>query len=164
MFPFSDFSFLAGGCTAGMLDAEDQKPKSLLRTPLFYSSFVILFVALYVGWILFSRWEANREIERRAAEKRREENRRAVEMMGGNRFEILSFYASAGEIRRGETVTLCYGVANAKKVTLEPQSNPVWPSYARCVDVEPTNDTTYTLTAEDAAGHVKTQTLTVKVR
>ena len=141
-----------------------ENPKSLLRNPLLYSSSVLVIVALCVVWIMFSRWQENSEIERRAAEKKREDNRQAVEMMGGNRFEILSFYASPGEIRRGETVTLCYGVANAKKVTLEPQPNPVWPSYARCVDVVPTEDTTYTLTAEDAAGHVKTQTLTVKVR
>jgi hypothetical protein len=32
------------------------------------------------------------------------------------------------------------------------------------VDAAPVKDTTYTLTAEDAAGHVKTETLTVKVR
>ncbi len=141
-----------------------ENPKSVLRNPLVYSSSVLLIAALCVGWIMWSRWEQNREIERRAAEKRREENRRAVEMMGGTRLEILSFYASAGEVRRGDTVTLCYGVANAKKVTLEPQSNPVWPSYARCVDVAPGKDTTYTLTAEDAAGQVKAETLTVKVR
>lgn len=141
-----------------------EQPKSLLRNPLIYSSIVILIVALCVGWIMFSRWEENREIERRAAVKKREGNRQAVEMMGGDRFEILSFYASPGIIRKGESVTLCYGVANAKKVTLQPQSNPVWPSYARCVDAAPVKDTTYTLTAEDAAGHVKTETLTVKVR
>ncbi len=147
-----------------MLDDPAEKPHPILRNPLVYSSSVLLIATLCVGWIMWSRREENREIERRAAEKRREENRQAVEMMGGNRFEILSFYASAGEIRRGETVTLCYGVANAKKATLEPQSNPVWPSYARCVDAAPRKDTTYTLTAEDAAGHVKTETLTVKVR
>ena len=54
-------------------------------------------------------------------------------------------------------------VANAKTVTLEPQSNPVWPSYARCVDVAPTKTTTYTLTISDAAGHTKSQSLTVTV-
>lgn len=147
-----------------MIAHSPEKSKSLLRNPLVYSSSLLLIAALCVGWIMWSRWEENREIERRAAEKRREDDRQAVEMMGGNRFEIISFYASAGEIRRGQTVTLCYGVANARKVALEPQSNPVWPSYARCVDVTPTKDTTYTLTAEDAAGHVKTETLTVKVR
>lgn len=115
-----------------------EKPKSILRNPLLYSSFVLLIVALYIGWVMWSRWEASREIERRAREKKREEDRRAVEMMGGNRLEILSFHASPGLIRRGDTVILCYGVANAKKVRLEPQPNPMWPSYSRYVDVVPT--------------------------
>jgi hypothetical protein len=67
-------------------------------------------------------------------------------------------------VRRGETVQLCYGVANAKTVTLVPQDNPVWPSYSRCVDVKPAKTTTYTLTATDAAGHAVTQNLEIKVR
>jgi hypothetical protein len=57
-----------------------------------------------------------------------------------------------------------YGVANAKTVSLEPQSNPVWPSYSHCVDVKPTKTTTYTLAIADASGNTKTQTLEVKVR
>jgi len=85
-------------------------------------------------------------------------------MLGGNQFAILNFYASPGEIRRGETAQLCYGVSNAKTVRIEPQTSAVWPSYSRCVDVAPKKDTTYTLTAEDAAGHIKTATVTVKVR
>jgi hypothetical protein len=60
-------------------------------------------------------------------------------------------------------VQLCYGVANAKSVKLEPQPNPVWPSYARCVRVSPTETTTYTLTITDAAGNTKTQSLQVNV-
>ena len=55
------------------------------------------------------------------------------------------------------------GVANAKTVKLEPQENPVWPSYSRCVDVKPTKTTTYTLTIDDSAGNTKTQSLEVKV-
>ncbi len=84
--------------------------------------------------------------------------------MGGKELAIQNFYASPGTIRRGETVQLCYGVANAKTVKLEPQSNPVWPSYSRCVDVTPTKSITYTLTIADAAGNTKTQSLQVKVR
>ena len=83
---------------------------------------------------------------------------------GGKELAIQDFYASPGEIRRGETVQLCYGVANAKTVKLEPQPNPVWPSYSRCVDVTPTKSTTYTLTITDAAGNTRTQSLEVKVR
>ena len=85
-------------------------------------------------------------------------------MMGGKDLAIQTFYATPGEIHRGQTVQLCYGVANAKTVTLEPQSNPVWPSYSRCVDVTPTKTTIYTLTINDVVGHTKSQTLEVKVR
>jgi hypothetical protein len=84
--------------------------------------------------------------------------------MGGRELGIQSFYGSPGVVKRGETAQLCYGVANAKTVTLEPQSEPVWPSYSRCVDVKPTKTTTYTLTAQDANGHSVTQSLEIKVK
>jgi len=67
-------------------------------------------------------------------------------------------------IRRAETVQICYGVANAKTVTLKPQPNAVWPSYSRCVDVKPQKTTTYTLTIGGCLRHAKKQTLEVKVR
>ena len=70
----------------------------------------------------------------------------------------------AFEIRRGQPVQLCYGVANAKTVTLEPQSNPVWPSYSRCVEVTPAETTTYTLTITGDSGNSKSQSLVVTVR
>jgi hypothetical protein len=120
--------------------------------------------ALYVGWIFLTRWQENREFVRRAAEAKRVEAQRAAEALGGNRFEILNFYASPPAIHRGEAVQLCYGVSNAKSVRLEPPSGAVWPSYARCVAVKPTKTTAYTLTAEDSAGNSKTATVTVQVR
>ena len=141
--------------------------KSLLTNPLLYSSMVLAVVALVVGWILFSRWSDNRLIERQAIqqkqEKQRESDRTALDQMGGKTLDIQAFYANPGVVHRGETVQLCYGVANAKNVKLEPQSNPVWPSYARCVDVKPSKTTTYTLTIDDGAGNTKTQSLEVKV-
>lgn len=121
-----------------------------------------------VLWIFLSRWWQNRSFEYRArqaaTEKQREDDRAALEQMGGKELAIQTFYAVPGEIRRGQSVQLCYGVANAKTVKLEPQSNPVWPSYARCVDVSPTKTTTYTLTIADASGNTKSQPLTVNVR
>jgi len=142
----------------------NREPYIGFRNPLFYTSFLLAVAALYVGWVFFSRRQDRREFEEKAAAKKREEDRRAVEMMGGNRFEILTFYASPGAIHRGETAQVCYGVSNTKTVRLEPQSNPVWPSLARCVDVAPKKDTTYTLTIEDGKGNTKTATLTVQVR
>ncbi len=126
-----------------------------------------MLVFLYVVWIFFSRWQENRSIQRHAREEQSQkqltQDRQTVERMGGKDLAIQSFYASAGEIHRGETLQLCYGVANAKTVKLEPQDNPVWPSYSRCVEVAPRKDTTYTLTVQDAAGNTKTQSLDVKV-
>ena len=140
------------------------KLRAGIRTYLIVSAVVLGLGLAYVGWVFFSRWQGNRAIEERAAAERRAQAEQTFEGMGGERFEILTFYALPGEIRPGEEVDLCYGVSNAKSVTLEPQKNAVWPSYSRCVKVSPRKTTTYTLTAIDAAGHSKTSTVTVEVR
>lgn len=151
-----------------MLVQPDPQTKSAFKNPLLYTWAALAIAALVVAWILFSRWEENRRIENRAKEvqtqKQHEQDRAAIEQFGGNELAIQNFYATPGAIRRGETAQLCYGVANAKTVKLEPQANPVWPSYSRCVDVTPLQSTTYTLTIADAAGHTRTETLEVTVR
>src|SRR6266704_5821352 len=133
-----------------MLAQPETQPKSVFKNPFLYSWTALAIVVLVVGWILFSRWQENRTIEKHAKEERtqkqQEQDRIALEQMGGKELAIQNFYASPGTIRRGETVQLCYGVANAKTVKLEPQPNPVWPSYSRCVDVTPAKSTTYILT------------------
>jgi hypothetical protein len=139
-----------------------------LRRILKYSWIVPGIASLFVIGNLFLRRQENRSNEQRARqqalEKQRAEDQRVVEMLGGNRFEILQFYATPGIISRGETVQLCYGVSNAKSVRLEPQTNAVWPSFGRCVEVSPQKDTTYTLTIEDGAGRSKFATVRVQVR
>jgi len=151
-----------------MLAQPDPKNKSAFKNPFLYSWTALAIVALVVVWILFSRWLENRNMETRAKQERTqkqlEQDRIALDQLGGKELAIQNFYATPGVVRRGETVQLCYGVANAKTVKLEPQSNPVWPSYSRCVDVTPTKSTTYTLTIADAAGNTRTQSLEVKVR
>jgi hypothetical protein len=151
-----------------MLAEPAPEEKSPLKNPLVYSSAVVLIVLLYVGYIFISRSQENRGLEKAAAEKQAAaqlaQDRTTVADMGGKELAIQSFYGSPGVVKRGETAQLCYGVANAKTVTLEPQSEPVWPSYSRCVDVKPTKTTTYTLTAQDANGHSVTQTLEIKVK
>ena len=145
---------------------EKSAAKSVLKNPLLYSSVVVGIALLAVLWILFSRWQENRSIDRRAREessrRQKEGDRVALEQLGGKDLAIQSFYAAPSAIHKGESVQLCYGVANAKTVMLEPQSNPVWPSYARCVSVPPEKTTTYTLTISDASGN--TQTASVQVR
>src|SRR5580700_6362256 len=101
------------------------EPKSLLKNPLLYSSAILVVALLGVVFVMFSRWQDSRNMERQAAqaraEKQHEQDRAAVEQLGGREFAILSFYASPAVIRRGESAQLCYGVANAKTVRLEPQ-------------------------------------------
>ena len=130
---------------------------------LIFSSAVLLLAGLYVGWIFLSRWQANQALEEKAATQRRVQDRQTFEMMGGDRFDILGFYADPGSIRAGETAELCYSVSNAKSVTLDPPSEPVWPAFSRCVHVSPHKTTMYTLTAADAAGHTKTAAIQVEV-
>lgn len=146
----------------------DPPSKSVFEKPSFYWKIVFTIAALIVIWIFFSRWWQNHSIAYRAreaaAEKQRADDRATLEQMGGRELAIQTFYASPAETRRGQQVQLCYGVANAKSVKLEPQSNPVWPSYSRCVEVTPEKTTTYTLTIADAAGNTKSQSLTVQVR
>jgi hypothetical protein len=131
---------------------------------LIFSGVALLLAGIYVGSVFLSRRQANQALEEKAATERRAQNRQTFEMMGGNRFEILGFYADPASIGRGETAELCYSVSNAKSVTLEPQSEPVWPAFSRCVHVSPRKTTKYTLTAEDAAGHTKSATISVEVR
>ncbi len=148
--------------------ARETGPPAWLRKFLRYSLVVVAIVAAYVGWVLYSRWRENRAIEQRIEQERAAKQRAEAERMGqafgGNSFAILNFYADPPSLRRGDSADLCYGVSHAKSVRLEPQSNPVWPSYARCVQVAPKKTTTYTLTATDAAGNTKTATVTVRVR
>jgi hypothetical protein len=152
-----------------LADTQDKpRAKTLLKNPLLYSSIVVGTALLVVLWILYSRWQENRLIERRTRQetsrKQLENDRLTLEQLGGKELAIQSFYASPGAIHRGESVQLCYGVANAKNVKLEPQPNAVWPSYAYCVNVSPAKSTTYTLTVSDASGNTKTESLKVVVK
>jgi hypothetical protein len=142
----------------------ERKRSRAFRIYWIVSTIVILFAAIYSGLTFYSRWQEDQAWKARAAEKQREEDARSLEMMGGNRFDILNFYAAPGHIRKGETVDLCYGVSNAKSVTLEPNVANVYPAYTNCVQLSPRKTTMYTLTAADGKGNTKTASLTVEVR
>src|SRR6266513_1200174 len=133
----------------GMLALPGYETKSIFKNPFLYSRAAVAIGALVVGWILFSRWLENGDRDRHAKEvglqKQQEQDRVALEQFGGQELAIQNFYASPGVIRRGESVQLCYGVANAQIVQLAPQPHPVWPSYSRCVDVTHATSTSYTL-------------------
>ncbi len=145
---------------------EPRKP--LLKNPLFYTSLLLLFVAVYVGVVILTRYESKRKFERRAvqeqAEKRREDDLRAIEQLGGSELSIRSLYVSPTVVRPDEPAQLCYDVANAKTVTLDPPVAEVWPSHSRCIDLKIKKSTTFTLSIADASGKTVTQSVELKLR
>jgi hypothetical protein len=141
--------------------------KSPLKKPFFYSGIIAIVIAGYIAFTLFSRWESTRTVEKReavkAAEERRADDQAAIEQLGGSELAIRALYISPAAVKRGEKAQLCYDVANAKTVTLDPAAGEVWPSHYRCLDVAPTKTTTYTLTVTDAKGQTASQTVELKV-
>ena len=124
--------------------------------------------AAYTIFVLVHRYQSNRAFERQAAQQaaqqRRVDDRAAIEQLGGSEVAIRAFYASPTSIHRGETAQLCYDVANAKTVTLDPPAGEVWPSHARCLDVSPSKTTTYTLTIAAPSGPTVSHSVRVTVR
>lgn len=142
-------------------------PKSIFKNPYLYSGIVLLGALIYVSFLLLSRYESNRLYERRNAEQadeqRRASDRNAIEQLGGTDLAIRALYVSPAIIRHGESAELCYDVANAKTVTLDPPAGEVWPSTNRCLDISPKKTTTYTLTIADSSGKSASQTVELQV-
>jgi hypothetical protein len=150
-----------------MIPEPPSSPKSPFKNPILYSSIVILGVFLYVSYVFYARHESSKQyqqrIEERQSEQRREGDRLAVEQLGGAQLAIRGLYVSPRSIHPGETAQLCYDVANAKSVTLDPPVGAVWPSHSRCLNISPRKTTTYTLTIEDAAGKTASQSVELPV-
>lgn len=146
---------------------EPATPRLTAKKLWLYTSPILALLLVYVGWLMLARWQENKQLEERAAQearaREREEAQRTVETLGGSEFSILSFYATPGMIRRGDSIQLCYGVSNAKTVALDPPVAEMWPSASRCINLSPTKTTNYTLTATDAQGNKKSVSLEVKV-
>jgi hypothetical protein len=144
---------------------DDSAGKFTLRKFFRLSWILVVIVALVIAGIFYARWQESRDIAEKAAEQQRKNARAVVEGLGGSSFQIMSFYASPGVIHRGDSAELCYGVANAASVAIDPKpSEGIWPSVGRCISISPKKTTTYTLTAVDAKGQKKTQSLTLEVQ
>jgi hypothetical protein len=144
--------------------SERQGFDGIVRKMLPVTSAMVLIVLIYVGWVFYSRRSEAREAEEKARAKEAAAAQFTVDKYGGGRVKILAFSLSAGVIHRGQSAQLCYGVANAKTVKIDPPVEDVWPSMSRCVDVSPKKDTQYTITAQDGAGHTDTAELAIKVQ
>jgi len=142
--------------------------KTHLKQLLVYAVIGIVVVAAYVSYLVVSRHQAAREMERRNAEQQnqqhRAEDRLTLQQLGGPGFGIRELYANPPVIRRGESAQICYDVVNAKSVSLDPPVAEVWPSHTRCFGVSPKRTSTYTLTITGATGKTATNTVEVRVR
>lgn len=134
-----------------------------LRTLLPYLTAVLAMAAIYAGWTIFSRWNENREAERAAKEAEVQADKRIVDRLGGGKLKILAFWARPGVVRRGERALVCYGVANAKSVRIDPHIEDITPALSRCLEVFPKHTTEYRLTTEDAEGHTATGLIVLRV-
>jgi hypothetical protein len=124
----------------------------------------MVLAALWTGWIFHSRRQSAAEVQRQVQQKQVDEERRVVAQFGGDQLKILGFNAARGEVAPGGRVVLCYGVANAMQVKIEPGVEPIKPAVSHCLNVFPKKTTTYTLKAEDANGNSKSASLTIRVR
>ena len=84
---------------------------------------------------------------------------------GGSDLKILQFYARDGVLYEGKSTVICYGVVNAKSVTIDPPiQGGVYAALNRCVEVAPKRDTKYVLTAEDEHGKAASASFTIRVQ
>jgi type IV pilus biogenesis protein CpaD/CtpE len=77
--------------------------------------------------------------------------------------KITQLYAPEPSIATGEKAKICYGVENTKSVWISPPRQELSAALTRCIEVEPTAKTTYTLTAEGADGKQVSQDITIGV-
>ena len=119
---------------------------------------------IYSGFVLFERWQSSRAAEETAERQRAERDAAVIDKLGGGELKVLMFYANPPSISKGSATRLCYGVAFADSVRVEPPVADVRPSLNHCVEAKPEQTTTYKLTAADASGSTRTSTVEVTVR
>jgi len=134
-----------------------------LRALLPYLTVVVVLAAIYAGWTVYSRWNANRESERAAKAAAAEADKKIVDQYGAGQLKILTFYASPAVVKPGGRALVCYGVANAKSVAIEPHIDDIAPSLSRCIEAFPRRTTEYKLVATDAKGQTATQSFVLRV-
>jgi len=82
----------------------------------------------------------------------------------GHGLKITQFYPRSVEIVEGEQGLICYGVRDAQKVRIEPPVAELSPTLTRCFFVEPHEDTSCTLLAEDSAGNLVSESFRLRVK
>src|ERR1039457_1485911 len=104
-------------------------------------------------------------LARHSAGKRFSEQPKAFDATyGGTDVKILQFYARDGVLYEGKSTVICYGVVNAKSVTIDPPISGVGVSLNRCVEAAPKRNTAYVLTAEGENGKTVSASFTIRVQ
>ncbi len=141
------------------------RPKSKLQAILPYTTVALIVAALYAAWTFYARHErtqrAQAEIEAAHANARK---RVVDQIYGSGEVKFTTFGVDTGRLTRGESTELCYGVVNATTVKIDPPIGDIKPSYHHCLEIAPKKTTTYTITANDAKGNSKSESITVQVK
>ncbi len=135
-----------------------------IRKILPYTAVAVVLAALYVAYTFYSRHDTEKRVERAADAQEAQADRASLDKVGGGKLNIVYFYATPAVVARGGAAKLCYGVAFAKTVRIEPETEAVWPSLGRCIDVKAVKTTQYTLTATDAKGEHVSKSVHLAVR
>jgi hypothetical protein len=78
--------------------------------------------------------------------------------------KIVNVNVNSLEVKPGDPVTICYVVANARSVTVEPLHYAGGAKSKGCVSDQPRKSTTYVITAIGSAGEKDQERVTVTVR
>src|SRR5262245_53434791 len=108
----------------------------------------VLTAALFVGWVFLSRHEYTQRVQKEQAVQEAAALRDTVRQAGGESLKIVTFYASPARVAVGQPTLLCYGVANADQVRIEPAGPAITPSLSRCIEVKPAKSMVYRLVAQ----------------
>lgn len=151
-----------------LLDSRNQpnrERRSIVEALLPFTTIAVVVAAIYVAWIFYSRHESNRKaVEAIQAQKAQETKNETEEVFGSGEIRFLNFSIDKSVLKRGETAELCYGVANATSVKIDPPIEQIQPSYNHCMEIAPKKTTTYTITAMNASGAKKSASLTLPVK
>lgn len=145
-------------------DESQPQRKSIVQKLLPFTTVAMLAAMLYAGWTFYSRHQDSVRMQQEIDDKQQAARKKVVDQVfGSGEIKFSNFSVDSGQLKRGQTAQLCYGVENAKSLKLDPPVEAVKPSYQHCLEIAPKKTTTYTLTADDGAGHTKSLSLEVKV-
>ncbi len=84
--------------------------------------------------------------------------------IGAAKARIVNVNISAVDVKAGDTVSICYTVANARAVTIDPPGYRGGANTKGCTNDQPRKSTTYVVAAVGAGGDRDEEQVTVKVR